>query len=138
MQKQIGSNKTGNVIYVNFRDEKEAHKTLLELLRSSDPTEMTIGYYWEKREYLKAASLGHESDKHKVVKEICNDGIMHYHRLLSHIRRKGDYGSQSRHVSIGEVYEKLSRLHRIKGNDGAAESYRRLSKAALERATGTA
>ena len=38
MQKQIDNNNSGNVIYVNFRDEKEAHKTLLELLRSSDPT----------------------------------------------------------------------------------------------------
>ena len=138
MQKQIDNSKTGNVIYVNFRDEKEAHQTLLELLRSSDSTDMTIGYHWEKREYQKAASLAHASDKHNIVKEICNDGIMHYHRLLSHIRRKGDDGSQSRHVSIGEVYEKLSRLHRIKGNDGAAESYRRLSKAALDRATGKA
>lgn len=138
MQKQIENNMNGNIIYVNFRDEKDAHQTLLELLRSSDSTDMTIGYHWEKRDYLKAASLAHESDKHKVVKEICNDGIMHYHRLLSHIRRKGEEGLQSRHVSIGEVYDKLSKLHRIKGNDGAAESYLLLSKAALDRATGKA
>ena len=138
MQKQIDNNAAGNIIYVNFRDEKEAHQTLSKLLRSSDPTEMTIGYYWEKGAYLKAANLAHESDKPEIVKEICNDGIMHYHRLLSHIRRKGDDGMQSRHVSIGTVYGELAKIHGTKGNYGAAESYRRLSEAALDRATGKA
>ena len=137
MQKQIDNKKADNVIHVNFRNENDKHPVMEELSGSRSDTEMTIAYYWEKKEYAKAAMLA-QADHPEVRDIICTEGIMHYHRLLSHIRRKGDYGSQSRHVSIGEVYEKLSRLHRIKGNDGAAESYRRLSKAALERATGKA
>ena len=137
MQKQIHDKKTDNVIHVNFRDGKEKHPVMAELSGSMIDTEMTIAYYWEKKEYAKAAMLAHE--KHPKVKEIiCNDGIMHYHRLLSHIRRDKDNDFNSRHVSMGTVYQELAELHGTKGNHGAAESYRRLSKAALDRATGKA
>jgi len=137
MQKQIENKKTDNVIRVNFRGDKEQHPVMAELSGSRSDTEMTIAYYWEKKEYAKAAMLAQEAH-HKVRDIICNDGIMHYHRLLSHLRRDRDNDFQSRHISMGTVYRELAMLHGTKGNHGAAESYKLLSKAALDRATGKA
>lgn len=137
MQKQIDNKKADNVIHVNFRNENDKHPVMEELSGSRSDTEMTIAYYWEKKEYAKAAMLA-QADHPEVRDIICTEGIMHYHRLLSHIRRDRDTDFQSRHVSMGTVYRELANLHGTKGNHGAAESYKRLSKAAIDRATGKA
>jgi len=137
MQKQTGNRKVDNVIHVDFRGEKEKHPIMVELSGSRSDTDMTIAYYWEKKEYAKAAMLAQENHP-KVSDIICTEGIMHFHRLLSHIRRDRDNDFQSRHVSMGTAFKELAKLHGTKGNHGAAESYRRLSKAALDRATGKA
>lgn len=120
----------GNIIHADFRSGEEKHPAMAELLRSSDDTDMAIGYHWERKEYAKAAVLAQESHT-GVVKTICDDGITHLHRLLGHIRRDRKIGFQSRRVLIGTVYGELAKLHGANGNNGAADAFQRLSKAAL-------
>lgn len=133
MKKQVNITKVaGNIIHADFRRGEQKHPAMAELLRSSDDTDMAIGYHWERKEYAKAVELAQKGNA-GAVKTICDDGILHLHRLLGHIRRDRKIGFQGRRIFIGTVYGELAKLHGARGNSGAAEAFQHLSKAALGR-----
>jgi hypothetical protein len=125
----------GNVIHVNFANSEIENPRIRELYRSDDPMEMTMAHYWNEKEFIKAARLAQELSEHKLKGVICDEGIMHLHRQLVKIRRSTKHDDPARIMSIAVSYNELSQLHSIKGNDGTAESYTRLSREAWRRAS---